>query len=100
MWTKEDISEDFFLRIWNDLLPFIKYHKSATDRCWYCQQRSIQMQRSVNQPDSLKSLVAPIPKEKQPSETGLDREETDIGSTSSGIAKKGKGKGKGKGRGK
>ena len=69
------------------------------------------MQRSVNQPDSLKSLVAPIPKEKQPSETGLDREETfepvaklakttDIGSTSSGIAKKGKGKGKGRGKSK
>ena len=44
-----------FLRIWNDLLPFIKNQKSATDLCWYCQQRSIQMQRSVNQPDSLKS---------------------------------------------
>ena len=44
-----------FLRIWNDLLPFIKNQKSATDLCWYCQQRFIQMQRSVNQPDSLKS---------------------------------------------
>ena len=44
-----------FLRIWNDLLTFIKNQKSATDLCWYCQQRSIQMQRSVNQPDSLKS---------------------------------------------
>ena len=61
------------------------------------------MQRSVNQPDSLIFLVAPILKEKQPSETGLDREvtfepiaksakTTNIGSTSSGIAKKGKGK--------
>ena len=63
-------------------------------------------ERSVNQPDSLISLVAQIPKEKKP---GLDREETfepvaksakttDIGSTSSGIAKKGKGKGKGRGK--
>ena len=58
MWTKKDISEEFFLRIWHDLLPFIKNQKPATDLCWYCQQRSIQMQRSVNQPDSLKSLAA------------------------------------------
>ena len=55
------------------------------------------------------SNIAPIPKEKQSSETCLDREETfepvaksakttDIGSTSGGIAKKGKGKGKGRGK--
>ena len=64
------------------------------------------MQRSVNQPDSLKSLVAPIPKEKQPSETGLDREETFepvaklAKTTDIGIAKKGKGKRKGRGKSK
>ena len=55
---QKKISLRSFLRIWHDLLPFIKKQKPATDLCWYCQQRSIQMQRSVNQPDSLKSLAA------------------------------------------
>ena len=47
-----------FVRVWHDLLPFIKNQKPATDLCWYCQQRSLQMQRSVNQPDSEKSEAA------------------------------------------
>ena len=37
---QKKISLRSFLRIWNDLLPFIKNQKLATDLCWYCQQRS------------------------------------------------------------
>ncbi|KAK3793456.1 hypothetical protein RRG08_061423 [Elysia crispata] len=47
-----------FLNLWNNLLPFITNLKPATDLCWYCQQRSVQMQRSVNLPIEKKSEAA------------------------------------------
>ena len=46
--------------MWHDLLPFVKNQKPATDLCWYCQQRSLLLQRSVNQPDHQKSVAAKI----------------------------------------
>ena len=37
-----------FVNLWDKLLPFMTNLKPATDLCWYCQQRSVQMQRCVN----------------------------------------------------
>ena len=47
-----------FCRLWNELTPFVTNLKPATDLCWYCQQRSVQLQRSVNQPMEKKSEAA------------------------------------------
>ena len=47
-----------FVNLWNRFLPFITNLKPATDLCWYCQQRSVHMQRSVNLPTDKKSKAA------------------------------------------
>lgn len=52
------VSYRSFRRIWQTLLPFVRSQKPATDLCWYCQQRSIQLQRCINQPDRQKSAAA------------------------------------------
>ena len=44
-----------FCRLWNELMPLVTILKSATDHSWYCQQRSVQLQRSFNQPMEKKS---------------------------------------------
>ena len=56
--TARKVSDRSFLRIWQQLLPFVRNQKPATDLCWYCQQRSLQMQRSVNLQDHEKSKAA------------------------------------------